>query len=293
MYKVIATCAVTLLLVACNNKPCPECKEPEAPSKAEVTKKDLKDLNAKLNYAVGYDVGRSASRNRMELKDDVFLKGVIDGMADNDDPEAGLLDDKARIEVKREHSKIRREEERKEREASAAENKKKADEFLEENKKKEGVITTESGLQYKIEKEGDGPKPTAEDRVSVHYKGTLIDGSEFDSSYKRNRPATFPVGRVVKGWTEALQLMPVGSKWTLYIPPDLGYGERGAGSKIGPNSALIFEIELLEIVNEENQDAAAGKPAAKAVKAGKPAAAKPAAVAKPAAAAKPAENAAE
>jgi FKBP-type peptidyl-prolyl cis-trans isomerase FklB len=293
MYKVIATCAVTLLLVACNNKPCPECKEPEAAKKAEVTKKDLKDLNDKLNYAVGYDVGRSASRNRMELKDDVFLKGVIDGMADKDDPEAGLLDDKARIEVKREHSKIRREEERKEREASAAENKKKADEFLEENKKKEGVITTESGLQYKIEKEGDGPKPTAEDRVSVHYKGTLIDGSEFDSSYKRNRPATFPVGRVVKGWTEALQLMPVGSKWTLFIPPELGYGERGAGSKIGPNSALIFEIELLEIVNEENQNAAEAKPAAKAGKAVKPVKAVKPAAARPAAAAKPAENAAE
>ncbi|MBN2716711.1 MAG: FKBP-type peptidyl-prolyl cis-trans isomerase [Deltaproteobacteria bacterium] len=269
MYKVIVASAVTLLLVACN-KPCPECKQ-EEPQKVEVTKKELKDLNDKLNYSVGYDVGRSAARNQMELKDEIFLKGVKDGMNDEENPEAALMDDKERIETKREHSKIRREEERKQREVEAVENKKKADAFMAENKSKEGVITTETGLQYIIEKEGDGPKPAMEDRVSVHYKGTLIDGTEFDSSYKRNRPATFPVGRVVKGWTEALQLMPVGSKWKLFIPPDLGYGERGAGSKIGPNSALIFEIELLEIISGE--ETAPGAPAAS----GKPAPPKPAA----------------
>ena len=278
MYKVIAASALTLMFVACN-KPCPECKQDE-PKQVEVTKTDLKDLNDKLNYAVGYDVGRSATRNKMELKNDIFLKGVIDGMNDDENPEAGLLDDKARIETKREHSKIRREEQRKERETAAAENKKKADEFLAENKKKEGVVTTESGLQYIIVEEGDGAKPTADDRVSVHYTGTLIDGTEFDSSHKRNRPATFPVGRVVKGWTEALQLMTVGSKWKLFIPPDLGYGERGAGSKIGPNSALIFDIELLEVIaDDKNEDAAGAEPAA----------AKPGAlIKKPAAAAKPA-----
>ena len=113
---------------------------------------------------------------------------------------------------------------------------------------KEGVVTLPSGLQYKILKEGTGAKPTAEDSVVCNYKGTLINGTEFDSSYKRNEPATFPVGGVIKGWTEALQLMPVGSKWQLFIPADLAYGARGTpGGPIGPNSTLIFEVELLSI----------------------------------------------
>ncbi|MBN2341504.1 MAG: FKBP-type peptidyl-prolyl cis-trans isomerase [Deltaproteobacteria bacterium] len=286
MYKRTAAFAIALILVACN-KPCPETAKEE--SKKEVTKADLKDINDKLNYSVGYDVGRSAQRNKLELKEDIFLKGLIDGMADTGDPDAGLLTDKERIEIKREHSKAMRETERKEREEKAKENKTKADAFLAENKKKEGIVTTESGLQYKILSEGDGPKPTLEDRVSVHYTGTLVDGTEFDSSKKRNRPATFPVGRVVKGWTEALQLMPVGSKWQLFIPPDLGYGERGAGSKIEPNSALIFEIELLDIVKEDENAPGASAPAKPAMKP----AMKPAAAAKPAAApaaAKPAAS---
>ncbi|SHE73795.1 FKBP-type peptidyl-prolyl cis-trans isomerase FkpA/FKBP-type peptidyl-prolyl cis-trans isomerase FklB [Mariniphaga anaerophila] len=122
--------------------------------------------------------------------------------------------------------------------------------FLEQNKSREGVQTTDSGLQYEIITEGDGPKPTAEDRVRVHYHGTLIDGTVFDSSVDRGEPAVFGVGQVIPGWTEALQLMPVGSKWKVFIPANLAYGERGAGGDIGPNSALIFEVELLEIVKE-------------------------------------------
>jgi FKBP-type peptidyl-prolyl cis-trans isomerase len=120
--------------------------------------------------------------------------------------------------------------------------------FLEENKKREGVHTTESGLQYEILTEGKGPKPAATDRVRVHYHGTLIDGTVFDSSVESGQPAVFGVGQVIPGWTEALQLMPVGSKWKVYIPSNLGYGERGASGDIGPNSTLIFEVELLEIV---------------------------------------------
>jgi FKBP-type peptidyl-prolyl cis-trans isomerase FklB len=126
-------------------------------------------------------------------------------------------------------------------------NKKEGEEFLAENKNKEGVITLPSGLQYKVIKEGDGNLPKATDTVTVHYRGTLIDGTEFDSSYGRGEPATFPVNGVIPGWTEALQLMKAGSKWQLFIPSNLAYGERGAGGRIGPNSTLVFDVELLSI----------------------------------------------
>lgn len=119
--------------------------------------------------------------------------------------------------------------------------------FLAENGKREGVVTTESGLQYEILKKGDGPKPGPTDKVKTHYHGTLIDGTVFDSSVERGEPISFPVNGVIKGWTEALQLMPVGSKWKLFIPSDLAYGPRGAGNSIGPNETLIFEVELLAI----------------------------------------------
>ena len=122
--------------------------------------------------------------------------------------------------------------------------------FLTENTKKEGVVTLPSGLQYKILKEGTGAKPTLEDQVSTHYHGTLIDGTVFDSSLERGEPATFPISGVIKGWTEALQLMPVGSKWELYIPSGLAYGEKGAGGAIGPHATLIFQVELLSIVGK-------------------------------------------
>jgi FKBP-type peptidyl-prolyl cis-trans isomerase len=128
-----------------------------------------------------------------------------------------------------------------------AANKAEGETFLAANKAKEGVITLPSGLQYKILKAGTGPKPSASDSVVCNYRGTLINGAEFDSSYKRGQPATFPVNGVIKGWTEALQLMPVGSKWQLVIPAQLAYGERGAGADIGPNATLIFEVELLSI----------------------------------------------
>ena len=134
-------------------------------------------------------------------------------------------------------------------------NQKEGDAFLAANKSKPGVVTLPSGLQYKILTAGAGPKPTAADSVVCNYRGTLINGTEFDSSYKRGQPATFPVSGVIKGWTEALQLMPVGSKWQLFVPPDLAYGARGAGSEIGPNSTLIFEVELMSIAPQgQNQN---------------------------------------
>jgi FKBP-type peptidyl-prolyl cis-trans isomerase FklB len=126
-------------------------------------------------------------------------------------------------------------------------NKAEGEKFLADNKKKEGIKTTASGLQYKVIKDGTGKTPKATDTVSTHYRGTLISGKEFDSSYKRGEPAEFPVNGVIKGWTEALQLMKEGAKWQLFIPSELAYGERGAGQDIGPNSTLIFDIELLSV----------------------------------------------
>jgi FKBP-type peptidyl-prolyl cis-trans isomerase FklB len=134
---------------------------------------------------------------------------------------------------------------------AGATNKKEGDAFLAANKTKEGVVTLPSGLQYKILTAGTGPKPTTSDSVACNYRGTLIDGKEFDSSYKRGQPATFPVAGVIKGWTEALQLMPVGSKWQLFVPSDLAYAERGSGPDIGPNATLIFEVELLSIQSKD------------------------------------------
>jgi FKBP-type peptidyl-prolyl cis-trans isomerase len=137
---------------------------------------------------------------------------------------------------------------------AAAKNKTEGEAFLAANKAKDGVVTLPSGLQYKILTAGTGPKPTASDSVVCNYRGTLINGTEFDSSYKRGQPATFGVGQVIKGWTEALQLMPVGSKWQVVIPSSLAYGDRGAGAEIGPNATLIFEVELLSIQEKAKDD---------------------------------------
>jgi FKBP-type peptidyl-prolyl cis-trans isomerase len=140
-----------------------------------------------------------------------------------------------------------------ERAAQAEKAKQEGEAFLAENAKREGVKTTDSGLQYEVLQEGEGKKPTAEDRVTVHYKGTLISGEEFDSSYARGQPVTFPLSNVIPGWTEGVQLMSPGAKYKFYIPSDLAYGERGAGVKIGPNETLIFEVELLS-VNDEGEE---------------------------------------
>lgn len=247
MKNVFLLLTFSVLVLACQKQPT-DSGAPKKEAPKEVTKESLKSADEKLNYAVGFEIGKNVKRNRLPLNEAIFVKGMKDGMEEEPKP---LIDEEEMSKAKREHSKAQRELRKKEREEKGKKNKEEGEKFHAENAKKEGVVTLESGLQYKILKEGKGEKPTETDRVKVNYKGTLIDGTEFDSSFKRNKPATFSVNRVVKGWTEALQLMPVGSKWQVFIPGELGYGARGAGEKIGPNSTLIFEVELLEILKED------------------------------------------
>ncbi len=191
----------------------------------------------KLGYGLGMRFAGGLKAEAPTVDVDALAKGIEDG-ASGAKPLLTAEEAKGIMEAWQKSMKERRA-------ARAQENKKKSDAFLAENKKKEGVVTLPSGLQYQILKEGTGSKPKETDRVTVHYRGTLIDGTEFDSSYAREKPATFPVRGVIKGWTEALQLMKTGAKWKLFVPPDLAYGQRGQGRKIKPNSALIFEVELL------------------------------------------------
>jgi FKBP-type peptidyl-prolyl cis-trans isomerase len=198
----------------------------------------------KSSYAIGMNIGKNLKRDSVEVDPAILLRGLKDALAGG---KLLLTDDEAKAALTALQAEVRAKEEEKIK-AAAVENKKAGEAFLAANKAKEGVVTLPSGLEYKIIKEGTGPKPTADDTVLCHYRGTLVDNTEFDSSYKRNEPLKIPVGGVIKGWTEAIQLMPVGSKWQLFIPSDLAYGERGApGSPIGPNSTLIFEVELISI----------------------------------------------
>jgi len=204
----------------------------------------LKTPTQKSSYAIGMNIGKNLKRDSVEVDPAILLRGLKDALAGN---KLLLNDDEAKAALTELQAEVRTKEEAKAK-AAAVENKKAGEAFLAANKAKEGVVTLPSGLQYKVIKEGNGPKPTAEDTVLCHYRGTLVDDTEFDSSYKRKEPLKIPVGGVIKGWTEAIQLMPVGSKWQLFIPSDLAYGERGApGSPIGPNSTLVFEVELISI----------------------------------------------
>ena len=204
----------------------------------------LKTDYEKQSYAMGMNLGLGLHHQGMTLDPALVARGMKDAMTDG---KTVMTEDEARAAVQQLQTSVREKMEAKAKEAGI-ENRKQADEFLAANKSKDGVMTTPSGLQYKILTTGNGPKPTASDTVSCNYRGTTIDGKEFDSSYKRGQPAQFPVGGVIKGWTEALQMMPVGSKWELFIPPDLAYGDRPPqGADIGPGDALIFEVELLSI----------------------------------------------
>lgn len=201
--------------------------------------KPLASQKEKSSYAVGINVGKGFKSDLIELDMESFIRGFKDAMAGAKPALSDAEFEQALLALREDIS--RKTDER------AAGNKKTGQEFLAKNKTAKGVKTTESGLQYIVEKEGAGPSPKATDTVKVHYRGTLLDGTEFDSSYKRNEPATFPVNQVIKGWTEALQKMKVGGKWKVFIPSELAYGEGGQAPVIPPSAVLVFEIELLGI----------------------------------------------
>jgi FKBP-type peptidyl-prolyl cis-trans isomerase FklB len=197
----------------------------------------LKDQKDKVSYSIGMNIGFNLSRQKVDINSDILAAGIKDAIAGK--PQ--LTQD----QVKDVMAQFEKDMEQKQKQAGEK-NKTEGAKFLEDNKKKPGVKATASGLEYKVEKDGTGAQPKPTDMVTVNYRGTLIDGTEFDSSYKRGQPATFPVNGVIKGWTEALQLMKVGSKYQVFVPSNLAYGERSVSPEIGPNATLIFEVELLD-----------------------------------------------
>src|SRR5882724_11048454 len=227
-----------------------------APALAE-NRPTLKDAKDKVSYSIGLDIGMTFQKQKMEINSDVLAAGVKDGLSGA----KPLLTPEEVRQVMTQFSQDMREKTAAATKEVADKNTKEGEKFLAENKAKPGVKTTASGLQYKVEKEGSGTPPKETDTVEVNYRGTLIDGTEFDSSYKRGEPATFPVDRVIKGWTEALQLMKPGAKYQLVIPSDLAYGPGGTGGDIGPNATLIFEVELM---SAKPGEASAPSPAAAA-----------------------------
>jgi FKBP-type peptidyl-prolyl cis-trans isomerase FklB len=210
---------------------------------AAAEKQELKTQKDKVSYVIGLDMGNSLKKNMVDIDVEILVSGVKDALS-------GAKPLMTEQEMKETIMALQKDLQAKQQEQTKAlgeKNKQEGEAFLAKNKKKQGVITMPSGLQYKILTNGKGKSPKVTDTVTVNYKGTLIDETEFDSSYKRGQPATFAVNGVIPGWTEALQLMKEGSKWQLFVPSDLAYGERGAGGAIGPNAVLIFEVELISI----------------------------------------------
>ena len=241
-------------------------KKPGAATGAPAVLKTDKD---KRSYAIGLNIGAKVANELkaggVDMDSAVLARGIRDSLTG---AKHLMTDEEVKTTLTALETELR-EKARADYEAMAAANKKQGDDFLAVNKGKDGVQTLPSGLQYKVLKAGTGPKPAGSDKVSCNYKGTFLDGKEFDSSEKHGgKPVTFGVSEVIKGWTEALQLMPVGSKWQLFVPSDLAYGPRGAGQEIGPNTALIFEVELISIEPKAEEKPDALKP-------GKPEAAKP------------------
>lgn len=231
MYKSLSSIVGICMLVGCNQQ--------ESAVKAPTLTTEVD----KASYSIGLNMGKQMAQIKDSIKFDMVKMGIDDAY---NGTKIKLSDDEIRASLTEFQQRLQKAQVDKLKMVSDT-NKTAGDEFLAKNKTAEGVQSTESGLQYKVITEGKGAMPKETDTVITHYKGTLIDGTEFDSSYKRGQPATFPVTGVIKGWTEALLKMKVGSKWQLFIPSELAYGERGAGKQIGPNSTLIFEIELIDI----------------------------------------------
>lgn len=229
--RVLTICLVCLMLVT-------------GQALAEEKKQaELATDTQKLSYALGLDIGSYFKTLGQDLDLEIISRGMLDSYKGN----KPLLTQEETAQIQQQFAQKQQEKQIKDTLEMITKNNKAAEEFLKENGAKEGVITTESGLQYKVLTPAEGPKPKAEDTVKVHYKGTLLDGTEFDSSYTRNEPAVFPLNQVIPGWTEAVQLMNVGSKIQLFLPPNMAYGDRGAPPVIEPGSMLIFEVELLGI----------------------------------------------
>ncbi|RLL55979.1 FKBP-type peptidyl-prolyl cis-trans isomerase [Mariprofundus sp. EBB-1] len=231
--KKIMIVACMAMLAACSNK----AEAPKAPVLS------LDNDKSKLSYAIGMDIGQSLETLKADLDRALLVAAINDRL---DGVESKLSKEDAG-KVKQAFFKAQADKLAAEKKVAAEKNITAGKAFLLENGKKAGVTTTASGLQYEVLTQGSGDKPVATDKVTVNYKGTLIDGTEFDSSYKRGQPASFPLNRVIAGWTEGVQLMSVGSKFKFVLPANLAYGEAGAGKKIGPNSVLVFEVELLSI----------------------------------------------
>jgi FKBP-type peptidyl-prolyl cis-trans isomerase FklB len=215
-------------------------------AKSAATVPALTTREQKFSYALGMTMGNNFRKQSVDVNPNLVAQGLKDAMASG---KTRLTEDEAKAVLAEVQSDVRKQEQENTQQAGAT-NEQEGEAFLAANREKEGVATLPSGLQYKILRYGTGPKPSAGDSVVCNYRGTFINGKEFDSSYKRGQPPTVPVSGVIKGWTEALQLMSVGSKWQLFVPASLAYGERGAGTEIGPNTTLLFEVELLSIAGQ-------------------------------------------
>ncbi len=250
MKKLVIILAIASLLVVVGCGKAAKTTDDNTPIKLETEKQ-------KASYAVGYQTGMNMKTFVDEVDFDIVLRGLKDAATGKD---SIIPPQEVQPTMRKFYTALRKKQQEK-RKVEGEKNKAEGEAFLAENAKREGVKVTDSGLQYEVITEGTGPKPTLDDTVEVHYKGTLLDGTEFDSSYKRGEPAVFPLKRVIKAWQEGVQLMPVGSKYKLYCPADIAYGDRGTRN-IGANAVLTFEVELLSIkAPEEKKEPVAGKAA--------------------------------
>lgn len=254
MRRILVLLAFTALLAfACDKA---QTEKSEHAARGEITEADFKTEDDRVSYSLGHSMGSSFKRDEINVNLELFQAGVEDGFTggkqvlSEEEIRETMTAFQQKMRAKKQVEFKKRMEERKK---QGEINQEKGNAFLEANKSKEGIVTTESGLQYKIIEKGTGGSPKPTDTVKCHYKGTTIDGKEFDSSYGRGEPATFALNRVIKGWTEGLQLMKEGGKWQFFVPAELAYGERGVGQNIGPNEVLVFEVELLAIEKPETE----------------------------------------